>query len=179
MNIEKIMNREKWVDFIISIILIFIGTILIVKPVNTLNFISIVLGIIVTIYGLFKILKYLKDKEQFGEELYNNNLIIGIMIIIFCVILFMYTSIIESLLRIMIGLWMVYNSLIKLVESRIFKEINKNMWLFFVISSIITILAGLYVILHSGAIIQIIGGIIIIYAILDIIEIILYNKNNK
>jgi len=179
MNIEKIMNREKWVDFIISIILIFIGTILIVKPVNTLNFISIVLGIIVTIYGLFKILKYLKDKEQFGEELYNNNLIIGIMIIIFGVILFMYTSIIESLLRIMIGLWMVYNSLIKLIEARIFKDINTKMWLFFIISSIITILSGLYIILHSRAIIKIIEEIIIIYAILDIIEIILYNKNNK
>ena len=36
------------------------------------------------------------------------------IIIIFGAILFMYTSIIESLLRIMIGLRMVYNSLIKL-----------------------------------------------------------------
>ena len=179
MNFEKIMNREKWVDFIISFVLIFIGIILILKPVNTLNFISFILGVIVIGYGLYKILKYIKDKEQFEDNLYNNNLIIGIMIIIFGVILFMYTSIIESLLRIVIGLWMVYNSLIKLIEARIFKDINKRMWLFFIISSIIAILAGLYIILHSGAIIQIIGGIIIIYSILDIIEIIIYNKNSK
>lgn len=179
MDFEKIMKREKWVDTVISLILIFIGGILILRPVNTLNFVSIVLGCIVTIYGLYKIIKYFNNKEQFGENLYNNNLIIGIMIIIFGVILFMYTTIIESLLRIMIGLWMVYNSLIKLIEARIFKDVNKKIWLFFIISAIATILVGLYIILNSGAIIQIIGGLIIVYAILDIVEIIIYNKSNK
>lgn len=179
MDFEKIMKREKWVDIIISVILIIIGTILILRPVNTLNFIAIVLGAIVTIFGIYKIIKYFQDKEEFGENIYNNNLVIGIMIIIFGLILFMYTSIIESLLRILMGLWIVYNSLIKLIEARIFKDINNKMWLFFIISSIAAILVGLYIILHSGAIIQIVGALVIIYAILDIVETIIYNKNNK
>lgn len=179
MDFEKIMKREKWVDIIISVILIIIGTILILRPANTLNFIAIVLGAIVTILGIYKIIKYFHDKEEFGENIYNNNLVIGIMIIIFGLILFMYTPIIESLLRILIGLWIVYNSLIKLIEARIFKDINNKMWLFFIISSIAAILVGLYIILHSGAIIQIIGVLVIIYSILDIVETIIYNKNSK
>ena len=179
MDFEKIMKREKWVDIIISVILIIIGAILILRPVNTLNFIAIVLGAIVTIFGIYKIIKYFHDKEEFGENIYNNNLVIGIMIIIFGLILFMYTSIIESLLRILIGLWIVYNSLIKLIEARIFKDINNKMWLFFIVSSIAAILVGLYIILHSGAIIQIVGALVIIYSILDIVETIIYNKNNK
>ena len=179
MDFEKIMKREKWVDIVISVILIIIGTILILRPVNTLNFISIVLGAIVTIFGIYKIIKYFNDKEEFGENIYNNNLVIGIMIIIFGLILFMYTSIIESLLRILMGLWIVYNSLIKLIEARIFKDINNKMWLFFIISSIAAILVGLYIILHSGAIIQIVGSLVIIYAILDIVETIIYNKNSR
>ncbi|MGN1298849.1 MAG: DUF308 domain-containing protein [Candidatus Scatovivens sp.] len=179
MDINKILKRERWMDIIISIILAIIGIVLIAKPENTLNAIAVTLGSIVIIYGLYKILKFFIKKESFEEEIYGNGLVTGIMIIIFGLILFMYIGIIESLLRITIGIWMVYNGLIKIFESKVFKDLNSTLWLCLVISSIVSIVLGLYITFYSGALIKILGVLILIYSLIDIVQTIIYNNKEK
>lgn len=171
MNVSK---KDAIIDIIISIVLAIIGIVLMAKPENTLNTIAIILGSAVIIYGIYVIVRYCVTKEKWGESVYTNNLIIGVMLIILGLILFIYVSIIESLIRIVIGIWMIYNALIKLGQALIFKDINKKTWIMLSIISILTVLLGLYITFYAGALIKILGIIILIYAIIDIVQTIIY-----
>ena len=70
------------------------------------------------------------------------------------------------------GTW--YNTTI------IWKEYKSRVWLLTLILSILVIIAGIYILVNSGAILQTVGTIIVVYAIVNIIEnIIFINKIDK
>ena len=50
------------------------------------------------------------------------------------------------------------------------KDYKSKLWIFSVILSILTLLAGIYILVNSGAIFQTIGVIILGYGIMDVIE---------
>lgn len=177
MDISGLFKRERKIDILISSILALIGIVLMIKPENTLNAIAIILGTITIIYGLYRLLNFIIKKEIIGELLYDNGLVIGIMSIICGLILIIYIGIIETVLRIIIGLWIVYNGIIKILEANIFKY--TSLWPALIISSSISIALGLYITFYSGALITILGGIILTYSIIDIVQTVIYNKKEK
>lgn len=178
MDINKLFKRERWIDIIISSVLALIGIILMANPKNTLNVIAGILGTIVIIYGLYRLIIFFVKKETFDEDIiYDNGLVIGIMSIICGLILFMYMGIIESILRIIIGVWIVYNGIIKLIEAKIFKD--TKLWPVLIISSSVTIVLGLYITFYAGALITILGGVILTYSIIDIVQTVIYNKKEN
>ena len=177
MDISGLFKRERKIDIIISSILALIGMILILKPKNTLNVISIISGVVAITYGLYRLLNFIIKKEIVGELLYDNGLVIGIMSIICGLILIVYIGIIETVIRIIMGLWIVYNGMIKILEANIFKY--TSLWPALIISSSISIVLGLYITFYSGALITILGGVILIYSIIDIVQTVIYSKKEK
>ena len=63
-----------------------------------------------------------------------------------------------------------------LQTSIIWKDYKSRLWLVTLIMSIVMICAGIYILVNQGAMIQILGGIIIAYGIFDIIENIIFIK---
>ena len=50
------------------------------------------------------------------------------------------------------------------------KDYKSKLWLTTLLLAIIMILAGIYILVNSGAILQIVGGIIVTYGVIDVIE---------
>ena len=76
--------------------------------------------------------------------------------------------------RILIAIWIIYSGIMNLQTSIIWKEYKSRLWLATLLMSIATIIAGIYILINQGAMIQILGGIIIAYGIFDIIENIIF-----
>ena len=83
---------------------------------------------------------------------------------------------VNAIIRIVIGIWIIYNGLVRMSLSLKLKEINSQMWIYTIILAIAIILLGLFISLNSGAIISLVGGMMIAYAILDIIESMIFIK---
>ena len=162
---EKFLKKSSWTDIIISIIFILFGIMLISRPDTIISVISILLGLICIAMGVLKSIDYFASGKTD-----NYSLAISIVAIIVGIIVMFCSNIIFSLFRIVIAIWIIYSGIMDLQTTIIWKDYKSRLWLLTLILSIVMILGGVYILVNNGAMLQIIGTIIVTYGIIDIIE---------
>jgi len=175
--IEKMFKKSGWISILESIVFAILGAILVCKPEGTVKMISYILGAIFIIVGIIKCVNYFYANGKYN--LYNYDLVYGLMAIVIGIVTMMFGNAIVSIFRIIIGIWIIYSSFIRMNLSVTLKNLNMGAWIYSLILAIIMFITGLYVTLNSGAVIVTIGIMLIIYSIIDIIEDIIFMKNVK
>ena len=175
--IKKIFEKSGWMSILESLIFAILGVILIINPEGTVKFISYLLGIIFIAVGVYKIGNYLAFKDQ--NDFYNNNLIYGIIAVIIGIVTIAYSSTIGSVLRIIIGIWIIYSSLIRIGFASKLRAQDISIWIYSLILAFVMLVCGLYITLQPGAVIVTIGVMMIISSVIDIIEDVIFIKNVK
>ncbi len=168
---EKLLKKSSWTDVIISMLFILFGIMIIARPDTIVSVISLFLGAICIIMGILKGVDYFASGKTD-----NYSLAIGIIAIIIGIIIMFCSSIIFSLFRIIIAIWIIYSGLMDLQTTIIWKDYKSKLWLLTLILAIVMIIGGIYILINSGAMLQIIGIIIIVYGIMDIIENVVFIK---
>ena len=163
--LKEFLKRSGWTDLIISLIFILFGIMLISRPESIMSIISIVLGLIFIIMGALKLVRYFSDGKT-DKYLIS----VSVILIIIGIIIMFCADIILSVFRILIAIWIIYSGIMNLQTSIIWKEYKSKLWLTTLILSFVIILAGVYILINNGAIIQTIGVVILVYALVDIIE---------
>ena len=162
--LENLLKKSGWTDILIAILFILFGIMLIMSPEIITAMISIILGIICIIIGILKICDYYsKGKSD------NYLLAISIVAIITGIIVMFCGDIIFSVFRILIAIWIIYSGIV-------WKDYKSKLWIITLLLSVITIIAGIYMLVNQGAVMQMIGAIVLIYGIIDIIENIIFIK---
>ena len=165
----KALKKTGIISIIESIIFMILGFVLIFKADIAVKIISYILGGIFIAIGLIKIIAYFfTRKNDFSP--YTYDLIYGLMAIVIGIITIYYSSTIETILRIIIGIWIIYSSFVKFSLTLKIKNLESKTWILSLILSVIMFGCGLFIILNSGTIVVTIGIMIVVYAILDIIE---------
>lgn len=167
--LEKILKKTGIISIIESLVFIGLGAILVWQADFALKVISYILGFSFIITGGVKIVRCIQTNKDYFE-FYNYELIYGLMAVVIGIVTIYYSSAIETILRIIIGVWIIYSSFIKLSLSLKIKSIGEKAWIYSLILAIVMFICGLYIILNSGAILATIGVIMIIYSLIDIIE---------
>lgn len=162
---KKILKKTGWTDIIVSALFIVFGIMLIARPEAIKSIIAILLGSISIVIGILKLVAYFSDNKQD-----NYLLAIAIITIILGIIIMFCSETILSAFRILIAIWIIYSGIMNLQTTIIWKDYKSKLWLITLLLAILTIIAGLYILINNGAMLQIIGGIIIVYGIIDIIE---------
>ena len=88
-----------------------------------------------------------------------------------------YMDIIGSIFRIIVGVWIIYTSFVRVNEAIQLRRLNTKIWIFSLILAVCMFICGLYTIISANAIIVTIGAIMIAYSVLDIIENVIFMKN--
>lgn len=175
--IEKVFKKSGWISILESVIFAILGAILVWKPEETVTVISYILGVIFIIVGIVKCINYFVANGKYN--LYNYDLVYGLMAIVIGLVTIIFSNAIISIFRIIIGIWIIYSSFMRMNLSVTLKNLNMGAWLYSLILSVMMFIAGLYVTLNSGAVIVTVGIILIIYSVIDIIEDIIFMKNIK
>lgn len=174
--LEKILKKSSWTDIVVSLIFILFGAMLIASPNSIISIMAILLGIIFIVLGVFKMINfYASGKED------NYLLATGIVAIIAGIVVMFCGNIIMSVFRILIGIWIIYSGIINLQTTIVWKDYKSRLWLVALILSILLIIAGICIlIINNGDILRTVGIITVVYAIINIIEnIIFINKIEK
>ena len=167
--IEKIFKKSGWISILESVIFVILGIILIANPEGTVTFVSWILGLIFICTGIYKTINYLSAKD----------LVYGILAVIIGIVTIAHSGTIGSVFRVIIGIWIIYSSIIRASLSIKLKNLSLNIWKFSLILSVIMFILGMYVTMNSGAVVVTIGVMMIVSSILDIIEDIIFIKNVK
>ena len=165
---KDFLKKNGWTNILLCAVFAIIGIFMIINPTSATKVISYILGGILIVVGAIKIINYFVAKGN--ADFYNNDLLYGIIAIIVGLITIFYSSLIESVFRIVIGIWIIYSGLLRLSLSLKLHSAKINIWSTSLILSIIMIIGGLYMIFNSGTLILTIGIIMLIYSIMDLIE---------
>ena len=171
MKVTVIKQKEdKNINIISSVIMLILGIILVLNANQLITTIFIILGAIITGFGLIKLLSYFKSKQQLNVE-NNEALISGILSIAIGLITILLASILSNAIQIISGIWLLLLGLNKLTIYLQFKTAPIDL-----ILAIILIGLAIYTIFFENAILIIIGIVLIITAGYDIITELSKNK---
>lgn len=157
-----------------SIMFLILGIFLFINPGEMIKFITYIIGIIFVVFGSIKLYNYYKFKDSIS----NIQLTLGITAIIVGIIIMFCNSIIEFIIRLVMGGYILASGLNKLIVALNSKNYN-NKWIGLLVVAILLIIGGLYIILKSNIILSTIGIILIIYSSIDIISYFMYPKNQN
>ena len=174
---EKFLKKAGWTSVVTSLIFGIIGLVMIYNPETTMKFISTILGIFFIVVGVIKVINYFVSKGN--SNLFTNDIAWGLIAIIIGLVTMVYSNTIESIFRIMIGVWIIYSGFTRFSLSFRLKNINDKLWALVLTLAVLMIVGGLYVTFYPGALIVTLGVIIFIYAIMDLVESFIFMKNIK
>lgn len=177
MKFEKVIKKAGYTSIISSLVLAIIGAVMFIYSDATLKLISYVLGGLLLLTGVIKTIEYITNKGN--DDLFNYNLVYGILSIVFGLVIITNTGALESLLGIIVGVWIIYSSLMKFGLSLKLKTYNIKYWIPMIIIAILMMICGIYIIFAPDIIIATLGGILFIYSVMDILEGIAFIVNIK
>ena len=164
--------KEKITDIIMAILVILFGLFLVIWADEVTNAMSIVIGILIILYGIRKIYEYFTFKVDTG------NIIIGIISIVFGLFLTINLSFIKELISFIIGIYILLisiNSLITILKLNSVAKYNKS-----IILTVIGIIIGFLCIIGKFIIpdlfLRFTGIMIIVFGIINILNTIMVDK---
>ena len=159
---DKFLKKAGWTSILTSIIFAIIGLIMIYNPTTTMMFISTIIGVFFIVVGVIKLINYFVGKGN-NSTLFTNDIAWGLIAIVLGLVTMVYSSTIENIFRIMIGVWIIYSGFTRFTLSFRIKSVNSKLWPLVLILAILMIIGGLYVTFYPGALIVTLGVIILIY----------------
>ena len=136
--------------------------------------IAIIVGSLFIVLGIVTLIEYFKNQTH-DSFLFA----ISVVTIISGIVIMSYSTFILSACRIIIAIWVIFNGIMNMHTSIVYRQNIGKFWIASLILAIATIAAGIIILLNTGTIMQIIGISIIVYAIADIIGNLILIKNTN
>ena len=176
---EQFLKKIGWTSIVTSLVFTVLGFIIVYNPNETFQFISYLLGGTLIIFGIIKIIEYIKTKDSY--DLYNDELVYGIMAILLGIVVIVCNGMIETVLRVLIGLWIIYSGAMRFALALKIQKLNvdNKIWISVLLISLVILFCGIYIVANPGAVMVTIGIVMIVYGIMDIAEEIIFMRNVK
>ena len=176
---EKINNFLKG-QIVTSIIYIALGACLVFMPVSTVNVMcKFVFGILLILVGLYHILIYVAEK--LNSTIFD--LFSGGVLMVLGIFLFMNPQIVVKLLPILLGTFILVDSIWSLKGSLKLKKRGADSWKFLLLGSIIFIALGISLVVNPFTMVKytviFAGWIFLCNGVIDMIYLILLRKGLK
>lgn len=162
---NKRNNRHNIVNTITlsSLAYLVMGIIMVIFPQSTKDFLCFALGTALTVYGLFNIISFLRDKEN--KTMYFE-LIVGVLATAFGLFSLISPSSIINMIMTVIGVLIIVDSAMDIKHSIELKTYGMKYWWIYVVISAAVIILGCCTIFFAdffGSAIIVLLGIILIY----------------
>lgn len=178
-NFSVSVKKMNITSIIFSILFLILGILLLCRPGDALNIVSYSLGGMLIIWGVIQMIQFFIKKDS--QNYFDFSFVVGIFVSIFGVIILLKPRIIADIIPLMLGIWMIINGVTKLAYSLTINKKSKS--LSTIIISIAILVVGLLLVINpfAGAEIltQLIGIALIVYSILDLVEVIFIKKTTK
>lgn len=168
--VEKIswdIKKSAWSAAIESLMVMIFGILLVAWPDITVLVVANVLGAIFIISGIYQIINYFVVKGQ--NDFFNNGLLIGVVALLLGIAAIVIGEDIANVFRIIIGIWMIYESLVRVNTAIKLHAVNVKVWSYILIIALVMLALGVFITFNSGAIVQLIGWIMILIGAIGII----------
>ena len=176
--IERIstdIKRSAWAAIFESLALILLGILFLVLGDTAIQILTYFLGAFFIVKGGYQIVYYFIEKGQ--SDFLNNNLFFGIVSVLVGIAFLLVGPNIASVFRIIIGVILIYESLIRINTSVKLHAAGIDVWKYILIAALIMLVLGIFVTFYSAAIVMIMGWVMIASGLIGIVADILFIQN--
>lgn len=170
--LKQYLKKDAMESILAAIIFLVVGVLFVRNPETIKLTFSYIVGGLFALVGIAKIVNYFAQKGN--EDFFNYDLVFGIIAIIISIVFVTQYSLLNAILRIAIAIWLMYSGLIRGTTSIKLKTYGLKNWWVVLVSSVLMVLAGIYIMSFAGIIEVTLGIIMIAYSIIDIINGILF-----
>lgn len=161
------LKKSAWSAAIESLVIMLFGIFLVVWPTVTVVVIANILGAIFIVSGIYQIINYFVVKGQ--NDFFNNGLLIGVISLLIGIAAIVIGKDIANVFRIIIGIWMIYEALVRINTAIKLHATGIKVWSYILIIAIMMLAIGLFVTFNTGALISLIGWMMILTGVVGIV----------
>lgn len=175
---EPIVRRAKsvgWMAILESIIIGVLGGLLIWNPDGMMKLIFYIVGILLIVKGVYKIVNYFAVHGKY--DFYNNDLLYGIIALVFGILAVVLWEQLSGAIGLVVGAWMIYGALVRMNTAIKLHTAGVKEWFYVLLLSLVMLALGIYMIVSVGAVLAIVGWVMIASAVIGIIDDIVFMKH--
>lgn len=161
------IKKTAWSAIIEALILIVLGISLVLWPDTVIKILAYLIGAFFIVKGGFRIFNYFMEKGQ--NDFFNNGLLLGVISVLVGIVAVVMGEGIASIFRIIIGVLIIYESLVRLNLATKLASANIGDWKYILCFALIMLVLGIFITFNTGAVVALIGGIMIATGIIGII----------
>ena len=162
-NIKKLA----WSAVMESLALIILGVLFIVLQDTIVKILAYLIGVFFLVKGGFQIISYYMEKGQ--NDLFNNGLLSGVISVLIGVALLLVGEDIANVFRVVIGVIIIYESLVRINTASKLSVAKINAWKYILVVALIMLVIGIFVTFNSGAVITLVGWMMITAGIIGVV----------
>lgn len=178
-NKDEKNNKAFLALSLIDVIMLVLGITLLIWADKVVNGISIVIGSIFILYATYNFIAYFRSDKKSADIA---KLIAGIAMVIAGGFLIVQTNFIKEIISFIVGIFIIFESMVKLQDSLKLRKINKEAAKMPLILATVSLVCGVLCIfgkiLIPDVFLQILGVMLIIFSFADISGLLSIRKNN-
>lgn len=171
--VEQVGNdikKSAWFSVAESLAIIVLGILFIVWPDFMVKIVSYLVGAFFIIKGALQIINYFLEKGQ--NDFYNNELLVGVISVLIGIAVLAMGGNIANLFRIVLGIWLIYESLVRINTAIKLSAANISIWKYVLLMALCIMVLGVFVIVNDVTVV--IGWMMIIAGLIGIVGDILF-----
>ena len=161
------IKKSAWGAIIESLALMIIGILFLVLQDTMVQILAYIVGIFFIVKGGFQITTYFMEKGQ--HDFFNNGLLTGVVSVLIGIAALVIGDDIAHIFRVIIGIIIIYESLVRINTATKLATAGIPAWRYILILALTMLVLGIFVTFFDGAIITLIGWMMVITGIIGII----------
>lgn len=176
--VQPIVKRAKtagWMAILESVLIGILGGLLVWRPEGVMKVIFYVVGICLMVKGVYRIVNYFAVHGKY--DFYNNDLLYGIIALVFGVLSVVLWEQFSNVIGIVVGAWMIYGALVRMNSAIKLHASGVKDWFYVMLLSLVMLALGVYMVISVGAVLAVVGWVMIAAAVVGIIDDFVFMKN--
>ena len=166
-QVSSDIKKTAWGAVIESLALIIIGILFIVQQHTMVQILAYIVGAFFIEKGGFQIINYFIEKGQ--NDFFNNNLLACVVSVLIGIAALVVGDDIAHVFRVIIGIIIIYESFVRINSAIKLASAKINVWKYILILALAMLVLGIFVTFFEGAVITLIGWMMILTGIIGII----------
>lgn len=169
------IKRAAWTAVIESFALMILGILFVIWPDTMVKILAYLVGAFFLIKGGYQVVSYYVEKGQ--NDFLNNGLLSGIVSILIGIAALVIGEDIAHIFRVIIGIIVIYESLVRINTATKLSSVGEPSWRYILVIALIMLVLGIFITFNTGAIVSLIGWLMVATGIMGIVGDIVFMKH--
>ena len=145
-SVLESIKKRIWFSFVASILLIIFAVVLLINPDNFIPTAINVFGYVAIFLGILNAVFYFRLPKE--NRIYSKNLSTSILLILFGIIAFIETSILQEMITIILGGYLIFRNAFRIEMAFNLEDKAKGIWLSSLVISTMNLILGFLIVIN-------------------------------